>query len=170
MEVVNIEIKAHCRAPENIIKVLESLNADYKGEDHQVDTYFNVNQGRLKLRQGNIEHSLIFYDRAETKGLKQSDVIYDKLQQNSDVLKEQLSRSIGIKVVVDKKRRIYFIDNVKFHVDRVKGLSSFVEIEAIGKKGEEEQLAEQCSFYMKQLAIVEDDLIDQSYSDMIENA
>jgi len=30
-------------------EILKSRNADFKGADHQIDTYFNVSQGRLKL-------------------------------------------------------------------------------------------------------------------------
>ena len=52
---------------------------------------------------------------------------------NSETLKEILIAAIGKKVVVDKQRQIYFIDNVKFHIDTVKGLGSFMEIEAIDK-------------------------------------
>ena len=37
-------------------------------------------------------------------------------------LKEVLTKSMGIKVVVKKKREIYYIDNVKFHIDEVEGL------------------------------------------------
>ena len=32
---------------------------------------------------------------------------------------------------MDKKREIYFIHNVKFHIDNVKNLGTFIEIEAI---------------------------------------
>ena len=167
MKVVNIEIKAWCANPEAVRQKLRQAKAEYKGLDHQIDTYFNVLHGRLKLRQGNIEHSLIFYDRLETSDLKESKVIYDKLDGSSALLKSQLTEAIGVKVVVDKKREIYFIDNVKFHIDEVDGLGSFVEIEAIGKKGDEEELTRQCRFYMAFLEVNEEDLIGESYSDMM---
>ncbi|HFD33211.1 MAG TPA: CYTH domain-containing protein, partial [Gammaproteobacteria bacterium] len=46
-----------------------------------------------------------------------------------------LTAALGIFKIVDKQRRIYFIGNVKFHIDEVKGLGSFVEIEAIDEDG-----------------------------------
>jgi adenylate cyclase class IV len=77
--------------------------------------------------------------------------------------------SIGEKVVIDKKRAIYFIDNVKFHVDNVKGLGSFMEIEAIDRTDTLplEKLHEQCWFFMDLLEIADADLIDVSYSDLL---
>jgi predicted adenylyl cyclase CyaB len=169
MDIINIEIKAHCRNAEQMHEALIAAEADDKGIDHQIDTYFNTTAGRLKLRKGNIEHSLIFYQRPEVKDLKRSDVILDKLERDSTVLKQQLEAAMGIKTIVDKKRHIYFIDNVKFHLDEVAGLGSFVEIEAIGKLGEEDALGKQCQHYMEFLEIHPSDLIDQSYSDMILN-
>ena len=53
--------------------------------------------------------------------------------------------------MVDKYRKIFFIDNVKFHLDEVPGLGSFVEIEAGNKTDPTisiEKLQEQCRFYM----------------------
>jgi adenylate cyclase class IV len=41
----------------------------------------------------------------------------------------------GIKVIVQKKRRIYFIGNVKFHFDTIAELGTFIEVEAIDKDG-----------------------------------
>ena len=61
MSHTNIEIKACCAAPEEIREVLAEQGADFKGIDHQTDIYYKVPKGRLKLRQGNIENSLIFY-------------------------------------------------------------------------------------------------------------
>jgi predicted adenylyl cyclase CyaB len=70
-------------------------------------------------------------------------------------------------VIVDKQRAIYFIGNVKFHIDEVKELGSFLEIEAIGEYGEEKQLDEQCKYYMDVLQVVNEDLIPESYSDLL---
>jgi predicted adenylyl cyclase CyaB len=72
-------------------------------------------------------------------------------------------------VEVVKQREIYFIDNVKFHLDNVPGLGSFVEIEAIDANGTvgKEKLLEQCEYYMDKLSIQKEDLISLSYSDML---
>ena len=45
-------------------------------------------------------------------------------------LKEVLTKALGVLTVVDKKREIYFIGNVKFHIDTVESLGTFIEIEA----------------------------------------
>jgi adenylate cyclase class 2 len=163
---VNIEIKAYCADPQTAVEILIGNNADYKGKDHQVDTYFKVDNGRLKLRVGNIENNLIFYKRADQAGPKKSDVILHPTGDDKNI-KDILREVLGIKVVVDKQRDIYFIDNVKFHIDEVKGLGSFVEIEAIGEQGQEDELNKQCKYFMDLLHIKEADLIVDSYSDLL---
>ena len=74
MDLINVEIKAKCPNPESVRTALRRRNARFAGMDHQVDTYFRVPQGRLKLRQGNIENNLIAYRRPEHSGPKTSDV------------------------------------------------------------------------------------------------
>ena len=168
MKHLNIEIKAKCSDHEKIRSILKSRNADFKGTDHQIDTYFKVNNGRLKLREGNIENFLVFYERENREGPKQSNVILFKSDPNSS-LKEILLTSLGILVVVDKQREIYFIENVKFHIDTVKNLGTFMEIEAIDSDGAfgKEKLLEQCENYLKLFGIPKDDLISVSYSDLL---
>lgn len=168
MSFLNIEIKARCKNIDRIRNVLNQQNAIFKGKDNQIDTYFHCNSGRLKLREGNIEHHLIHYYREQMAGPKKSIVTLYRPQPNS-TLKEILTKSLGILVVVDKKREIYFINNVKFHIDIVEGLGPFVEIEAIDSTGDigEEQLRDQCQNYMKLFRIQPVDLIDISYSDML---
>jgi hypothetical protein len=63
MSHINIEIKARCNNPDKIRTILKSKAAKFKGIDHQIDTYFKVNSGRLKLREGNIENFLIFFQK-----------------------------------------------------------------------------------------------------------
>jgi len=168
MAILNIEIKAKSNNQDKIREILKSRNADFKGEDHQIDTYFKVNFGRLKLREGNIENNLIYYNRENKEGPKQSEIILFKSSPDS-TLKELLTKALGILVVIDKQREIYFIDNVKFHIDTVKNLGTFVEIEAIDDTGSigKEKLLEQCQFYLDLFKISKDDLISVSYSDLM---
>lgn len=168
MEHLNIEIKAKCEDLEHVREMLETQQASYIGLDHQVDTYFNVNDGRLKLREGNIERALIHYRRQDHAGPKKSFVKLFHISSDT-VLKEILTDSLSILVVVDKQREIYFIDNVKFHLDTVKDLGTFVEIEAIDEDGTigEETLTRQCRSFMDLFHIQEKDLIQSSYSDLL---
>ncbi len=163
---VNIEIKARCANPAGAAETLTGLGAEHKGTDHQVDTYYKVDEGRLKLREGNIENNLIFYKRSDHAGPKRSDVVLHPCG-NDPGLKIILEQTLGILVVVDKLRDIYFIDNVKFHIDQVEGLGSFIEIEAIGEEGEEFGLNRQCNHFIDALNIGEDQLISISYSDLL---
>ena len=164
----NIEIKARCRNQKHIRNLLLDRGADCRGTDHQFDTYFDVENGRLKLREGTIENALIHYERDDQTGPKQSNVLLYEVQAGSS-LKEILAKVFGVLVVVDKQREIYFIDNVKFHIDRVGGLGEFVEIEAIDEDGSRsvESLHAQCRFFMDILGITQDDLLVSSYSDML---
>lgn len=165
----NVEIKAHCGALEPLEQLLLSKGADYKGLDHQIDTYFKVPNGRLKLREGNIECALIHYNRANQTTAKRSEIHYYQPTGQPTDLKLALEVALGIKVVVDKKRQIFFIKNVKFHLDRVEGLGTFVEIEAIDQDGShtEAALQEQCLYYQNLLGIQTEDLIAYSYSDLL---
>ena len=136
--------------------------------DEQTDTYFNVPKGRLKLREGSIEKALIFYSRDNTPGAKSSHFQLVPLTE-TEALRKLLSEAYGVLVTVHKKREIYYIDNVKFHIDEVSELGSFMEIEAgnINVDKSKEELQAQCEFYMKEFDIREDQLISNSYSDMI---
>jgi len=168
MKHLNVEIKASYINQDKIREILKLRQADFKGLDHQIDTYFKVNQGRLKLREGNIENFLIYYERENKEGPKQSDIILFKSAPESS-LKPILVKSCGVLVVVDKKREIYFIDNIKFHLDTVKDLGTFMEIEAIDSDGSigQEKLLEQCTQYLKLFNISNNDLISVSYSDLL---
>ena len=168
MSFLNVEIKARSADPEDIRRFLTANNAEFKGLDEQSDTYFNVANGRLKLREGKIENNLIYYERNNQQGPKKS---HFKLVRVEDAtgLKEALTESLGVKVVVKKKREIYYIGNVKVHIDEVPGLGSFVEIEAgnILADLSDDELQQQCDFYMQQFKIRPEDLIEVSYSDLL---
>lgn len=168
MKIINYEFKARVSNLEKLEQKLKEINPVYKGEDHQVDTYFNVPGGRLKLREGQIENALIYYERPDSPDAKQSDVLLYKHNPEKS-LKEILTRIHGIKVIVNKTRKIYFVENVKFHFDSVNELGTFIEVEAsdnagmIGLSG----LKEQCNKYSTFFDLEQSDFIDKSYSDLL---
>ncbi len=168
MSYLNVEIKAKYSDPDFARNYLVNHQAEFKGVDFQTDTYFNVQHGRLKLREGNIENNLIYYERGDQTGPKNSNFNLIKVEDAAG-LKEALKKSIGIKIIVVKKREIYYINNVKFHLDVVEGLGSFIEIEAgnILARLSEDELREQCEYYLSELKIDQADLIEKSYSDML---
>jgi adenylate cyclase, class 2 len=165
---LNVEFKAHCSNPDEVREILQREGAEYRGRDHQIDVYFNVPHGRLKLRKGNIENSLIGYERENHAGTKQSKVHLVHTDPETP-LEEILTATLGVKVIVDKQRDIYFIGNVKFHVDEVQDLGSFVEVEAIDLEGDigKDKLQQQCDRYREILGIKDKDLVAESYSDLL---
>ena len=167
MSHLNVEIKARCSHTDEVRRILKERDAIFKGVDRQVDTYFRCSDGRLKLREGEIEYALIHYDREDTAGPKRATVTLYHPERGSS-LKELLTQALGVRVVVEKTREIYFIDNVKFHIDTVQRLGSFVEIEAIDAAGEigEEALRRQCEAYMSLFDIRNSDLVTCSYCDL----
>jgi adenylate cyclase, class 2 len=168
MSLRNIEFKARVQSIVELENRLLSLSPRFIGLDHQIDTYFNSPAGRLKLREGNIENALIYYERENTADSKESKVILYQ-HSPSQSLKDILTRTLGIQIIVDKKRKIYFIDHVKFHFDEVAGLGQFVEVEVIDQTGTMslESLRETCTYYQTFLGIRKEQLIDVSYSDLL---
>jgi predicted adenylyl cyclase CyaB len=169
MNIVNLEVKCAVDDSMRIVKLLENKNAFLKGEDSQTDTYFNVESGRLKIRQGEIENFLIYYFRPESKNVKRSVVRLQALPKENAAMVQILSMIHGVKIVVSKKRLIYYIDNVKFHIDSVEHLGHFVEIEACDQEGKysESYLRSQCDYYIDYLGLHKEDFINLSYSDML---
>jgi adenylate cyclase class 2 len=165
---INVEIKARTREPGRVLQHLAELGAVLQGIDRQVDTYYDVRHGRLKLRRGTIENALIAYERADQRGPKVSQVtLYEP--NDSDRLHATLSAALGVLVVVDKRRHIWWADNVKLHVDEVAELGAFLEIEAIDRDGDlgEAVLRRQCREWLELLAVDHRHLIERSYSDML---
>lgn len=169
MSFLNIEIKAHCSQPEQAEKYLLQVGARFAGLDTQEDVYFQVPEGRLKLRRGPIENNLIFYRRNNQEGPKTSEFILYPVQDSSS-LQSILSQALGVKVIVKKNRKIFFLDHTKFHIDEVPGLGHFIEIEVSNLHHpdlEETQMQQDCREFMHALGIKEEDLVAVSYSDML---
>ena len=117
---------------------------------------------------GNLE---IEYNRANQTGPKLSDVrLGEKVEDSKKGLENFLKENTFL-VEVKKRRHIYFAKNVKVHLDiEVNGLEGpFLEIEAIDSDGKlgVETIKKQCEEYQNLFGIKSEQLISDSYSDML---
>ncbi|MBW2245561.1 MAG: CYTH domain-containing protein [Deltaproteobacteria bacterium] len=80
------------------------------------------------------------------------------------------SALLGVHKVVRKEREIALVGNVRIHLDRVEGLGTFLELEAVFDASPEAEAEERKKVdrLMEQLGIRPEDLIDTSYEAMVE--
>jgi len=163
-----VEIKAAYDNLDKARAVLEKLEAKFLGSFKQVDTYFNVKRGRLKLREveGARAAQLIYYQRQNLKGPKESDVVIVETP-DANEMKDIMDAVFGIKVVVEKRRDVYIYKGVRIHLDEVRDLGTFVEFEKETTSEDIERDRKLLRDLMRALGIVEEDLIRESYSDLL---
>jgi len=166
----NVEIKARCADIASMARAVAAAGAVWKFTVRQVDTYFRVPNGRLKLRSADgVDQSLIFYRRPDENAPKVSR--YDLVpitpgQQIGSILEQAL----GIKTVVRKRRELWRLDNIRIHLDEVEGLGSFLEFEVEVLRGRDVAgCRDQAHALLRRLEISESDLVAGSYSDLIDS-
>jgi len=163
---VNAEFKARCSDPRDAVRRVRAAGGRWIGREHQIDTYYRIAEGRLKMRKTGSRSELVWYFRGNSLRSKRSDVLMLRLSDAASV-KEALARDLGVKVVVDKIRRVYLKDNVRVHIDNVRGLGQFVEIEAVGRAKNFRTLQKQAEEMARILGLHRSDLIRGSYSDLL---
>lgn len=161
---VNLELKARIASLEAAEARARASGLQFRVILPQVDTYFRVADGRLKLReQKGGPSELIYYERSEDTSERLSTYHTEPVADPARLV-QLLSRALGILAVVAKERHLYFYRGARVHLDEVRGLGLFVEFEVpADAQGTEEIMKE-----LRQLfGIGEADVIKNSYSDMI---
>lgn len=157
-------IKAKVSDFEKTEKILRAINSTFVGVDLQKDIYFKVAKGKLKWRQGTIENLITHYERIDDGGLEKTIVYrYDVNPTQEQV--DQLYKSYEEIGSIEKERKIFYIDNVKIHLDKIKDHQVFIEIEAIDRDVTQsnDELRSQCLKIKEKLGIEDIDLIKTGY-------
>jgi predicted adenylyl cyclase CyaB len=164
----NIEFKAELADLESAHATARNLSGTAPEILRQTDVFFPCPHGRLKLRIFDVNHGeLIFYERADAPGPRRS--IY-QIARTSDpnTLLKILQQVSGVSGTVEKVRSLYIVGQTRIHVDQVKGLGSFLEIEVVMK---EKQSDTECLHIAQTLAkefgIMENHLIHVAYVDLL---
>jgi adenylate cyclase len=164
----NIEIKARLKNPRVAQETAATLATTTIGQQHQIDTYFHARHGRLKLREiDGLTAQLISYSRPDEQGPKASDYLLVPVA-DPKALKAALASALGVRVIVDKRREIFLVDNVRIHLDNVAGLGWFLEFEAVlSPKIDDAKGRSQLDDLMHRFEIGPDDLVPGSYADLL---
>lgn len=167
----NTEIKAQVRDVAKLHEVAADLSQSNGEVLEQEDTFFNSQQGRLKLRiiKGKREE-LIYYERPDKEGPKCSDYVKVERQPGglSNDMKLLLSRSLGVKGTVKKTRTLYMVGQTRVHVDKVEGLGDFMELEVMLRDDQSLEDGEKIATDLQEkLGVKPEDLLTGAYMDMI---
>lgn len=136
---------------------------------HQSDTFFNVQDGRLKLRLlAPDQAQLVYYVRPDSAGPKRSDYLIFETR-DPKALMVLLAQALGVRGVVDKTRYLYLVDQTRIHLDDVQKLGQFVELEVMLQEGQTDEVGQKlAATLMDRLEIAPEDLIDGAYIDLLE--
>jgi adenylate cyclase, class 2 len=127
----NVELKATDPERAHTIETCRRLGARDGGVIRQRDTYFNVRQGGLKLREETPGRPhLIQFERADEPQQRQSSYRIVAVDDGA-VLRDALAAALGVRGVVEKRRHLFLWQDVRIHLDDVAGLGSFIELEAV---------------------------------------
>jgi adenylate cyclase, class 2 len=157
-------LKAKISSGKEVEKKLAQLNSRFVGIDLQTDTYFQVENGKLKLREGTIENLITHYERTHQGEAEKTRVYrYDVNPTPAEIQKlRSTHQQIGI---IEKERKIYFIDHIKVHLDKLPNGEEFLELEAIDTQNRfsDDELKRHCLDIKEKLGIQEKDILQTGY-------
>ena len=125
----NLELKIKVDSHDKIEEQLKLINAEQKGILNQKDIYYKWDKGLLKLRVQNKSYQLIKYIRNENGAERFSN--YEIIELSGNDAEIYLRDILNIEVEVEKKRNLYIYKNTRVHLDNVKNLGMFLELETV---------------------------------------
>lgn len=146
----------------------------------QVDSYYAVPRGRLKLRQierldadaaGVLDHGaaeLIGYDRPEVHGSRWSAYRVAAIEPSAaGALHDALALTHDVLVRVVKRRDVVHLGPTRIHLDQVEDLGTFVELETVIDTQDDRDAAREHEAVISLLQLDRFTTIAGSYSDLL---
>lgn len=161
---LNLELKIKLDSYDSIKKKLSKIKAEFVKTLKQKDVYYKINSGLLKLRIENGSQSIIKYLRDE-KG-KDRFSNFEVLHFSSGDAEKFFKDMYKVETVVEKKRQLFIFDNTRVHLDEVKGLGKFLELETLVLGGKRDALR-RYNEIVRLLSLDRYESIRKSYRDLM---
>lgn len=160
---LNLELKIKLVSHKKIENILKKSKAEFIGILSQKDIYFKTSKGLLKLRVEGKANTLIKYIRDEN-GKRWSN--YELLELHGKNPEKYLESILKVEAIVEKKRKLFLYNNTRVHLDEVKGLGKFLELETLLVNGKSDATKRFISI-KKMLEIDDSAQIRSSYRNLI---
>lgn len=162
----NVEVKAAVRGRRALVARARRLWGAPERLD-QKDLFFPCPNGRLKLRLQRPPPSyLIAYSRPDARGPKTSRYL-TAVAAEPAALAACLSAALGEGRVVEKTRLLFLAGRTRVHVDTVRGLGDFLELEVVLRRGEGAAAGRaEARRLMRLLGVRPEDLLAGAYADL----
>jgi len=134
----------------------------------QTDTFFQVPGARLKVREcSDRPAELIYYRRPDTPGPAESQWAKVAVP-DAAALRELLAGALGVCGQVVKQRTLFFVGRTRVHLDEVRDLGDFLELEVVLEDGEELSSGiEEAHRLLRRFGIPDDALVPEAYVDLL---
>ena len=165
----NIEIKARVPDLAVVRSVVVRLAAAPGAVVQQMDTFFVVPRGRLKVREfADGSGELIAYERPDASGPQQS--IYSLVRcPDARALVRTLAAVLTVRGQVRKRREVFIVGRTRVHLDEVDRLGSFVELEVVLRDDDRAETGErEARELMETLSLSPSALVSGAYIDLLE--
>lgn len=165
----NVEIKARTE-PAQLEKIDELLRG--RGLESRLlvqrDTFFRCATGRLKLREEGTAAELIFYSRGSGAEARESRY-WRAAVEDGAAMAALMGAAQGTSGVVEKQRRLFLVGQTRVHLDEVKDLGAFLELEVVLR---EEQRVEEgqaiARALLAELGVAESALVGPAYVELLQ--
>jgi adenylate cyclase class IV len=165
---LNIESKFRCAEHAQIVARAMEAGASDQGILNQRDVFFEVPVGRLKLRHMDGRAELISYERDDAPVARPSE--YDLFSTTMPgQLEAVLARSLPVGRTVEKKRRLFLHGHTRIHLDDVRGLGQFVELETVVGAIDDRDAESEHSELIRLLGLEGFERISVAYVDLLSN-
>jgi len=168
----NVEIKARVADPAALrarVAALAGIRGVQERPFGQRDTFFVVARGRLKLRRfDDGTGELIFYERDDVRGPRTSAYSIAPCP-DAAAMESVLTRALGVRGIVEKRRELFMAGRTRIHLDAVRGLGHFLELEVVLAHGESAADGErEARDLLDQLGVDGAALVASAYIDLLE--
>ncbi|CAD5211238.1 unnamed protein product [Bursaphelenchus okinawaensis] len=164
-QLVTLSIKAYVRDLEAMESKIFAYTETLGHIAQQLDVYFNVPYGQLKLRKTHPskEHAELISSKSVSHSSNLVETRSTHIQEAS-ALRKTLELCITELGSIKKKRRVYVKDNVRINLDDVEDVGVFVDIEI--KKDGSHDVDKKAEEVRKALGITEDIVVSSTYLEL----
>ena len=163
----NLESKFACSDHDAVEALALGMGADDHGFIGHTDYFYGAATGRLKLRVEKGRGALIAYQREDRGEARESNYLIF-FTDAPDSLREVLDNALEVGPVLSKRRHLLLLKHTRIHLDEVKDLGRYVELETVLEDSDSWDPGQEHSEITSGLGLVGVERLASAYVDLLQ--